>query len=97
MSWPIATWKRLFPWIISWVIGVPPAKAAARAGQVDVLKWLHARLELNCSSICTAAAKGNQLDTLRWPWLQTVCGPPCPSSQDTMSAAASGGYLDIMK
>ena len=71
------------------------ARAAAGAGQVDVLGWLHARADLDSPGISTAAAEGNQLDTLRW--LQAVCDPPCHCSHRTMSAAASRGHLDIMK
>lgn len=81
----------------TWSPGTSQCMAAAAAGQIAVLDWLHMHVKPDAwrPLVCTAAAGANKLEALRW--LQTVCSPPCPCDVEAMKKAARMGHLDILK
>lgn len=81
----------------AWTPGRNQCMVAAAAGQTAVLEWLRSHVKFGAwdSAVCTAAARANQLEALRW--LQTTFAAACPCNVYTMDAAAERGHLDILK
>ena len=74
-------------------------RAAARQGHVGVLKHWKERIprpeDLFDTDDCLQAAKGGQLEALRW--LRSL-DPPCPWDEERMCEyAARGGNLELLK
>ncbi|KAL6049491.1 Ankyrin repeat-containing domain [Balamuthia mandrillaris] len=66
--------------------------AAASAGRLDVLRWLHGQgFALSDETACVSAAKQGHLDALKWLHVHG-----CPWGTDTCEAAAFGGRLDVL-
>jgi hypothetical protein len=70
--------------------------AAARAGNVQVLRYLRSKDEPTPWDLETsyAAALGGHLETLQWLRAQD---PPCPWDDSTCTAAASTGQLPVLE
>ena len=76
-------------------------KAAARGGQLETLKWLHA---IGCEwgrsdpdpwsdpGVCGLAAKRGDLEMLRW-----AREKKCPWDEHTFTHAASGGNFELLE
>jgi hypothetical protein len=75
-----------YPW------DVRACKAAAGAGHLDVLKWLHKEGCPWDTESCEAAAKGGHLEVLKW-----LRANGCPWGARACAEAASAGHLDVLK
>jgi hypothetical protein len=70
--------------------------AAARNGQLEILKWLRAQVP-PCpwnEWACLYAAKNGHLGVLKWLRAQD---PPCPWDEWVCSCAAENGHLDVLR
>eukprot|EP00588_Corethron_pennatum_P010110 CAMPEP_0194273136 /NCGR_PEP_ID=MMETSP0169-20130528/6541_1 /TAXON_ID=218684 /ORGANISM="Corethron pennatum, Strain L29A3" /LENGTH=243 /DNA_ID=CAMNT_0039015997 /DNA_START=389 /DNA_END=1120 /DNA_ORIENTATION=+ len=82
---------------IDWVkrggkLNLKECRAAARAGQLDVLKWLRNQGCQWSEATCNAAAAGGHLGVLQW-----AREKGCSFSNRTCTAAASGGHLKVLQ
>ena len=66
--------------------------AAARNGDLEVLKALRAEDSPWNESTCTHAAQGGQLEVLKWARANN-----CPWDEGTCALAAWGGQLEVLK
>jgi len=65
---------------------------AAGAGQLNVLRWAHARGCALSKSACTAAASGGHLNCLQW-----LHEHGCPWDEETCAQAAQRNHSDILR
>ncbi|KAJ8602358.1 hypothetical protein CTAYLR_004247 [Chrysophaeum taylorii] len=65
---------------------------AARAGELEVLKWARANGCLWNESTCSEAAYGGHLGVIQW-----ARANGCPWNENTCAQAAQGGHLEILK
>ena len=78
-------------------LGKSQCTAAAKAGQIAVLAWLHDHVARSCwtSDVCRAAARANQAEALHW--LRCVCKPSCACNGEVLADVARQGWLDIIQ
>ena len=74
------------------VLSVGSCAESARAGQLEVLKYLRRHGCPWDEGTCRNAAKGGHLDVLKWAHENR-----CPWDPFTCSDAAEGGHLDVLK
>ena len=65
---------------------------AAKAGHLDVLKWIRENGFPWNEDTCSNAAKNGHLDVLKWSRENG-----CPWNEDTCSNAAKNGHLGVLK
>ena len=73
--------------------GCPVGWAGARDGDLDFLKWAMDHGAIINEDTCWGAASTGQLPVLRW--LRETVG--CPWDFQTLSAATSGGHLEVVQ
>lgn len=71
------------------------AEHCAELGYVGLLEWTRAHGSLKFEAhLCVAAARGGQLDTLKW---LRSCDPPCPWDEWTSASAAMIACLPTLE
>ena len=76
--------------------GIPITQPMAFEGRLSLLKWVKSNKKFSENvwdeSTCVAAAKGNQLEVLRW--LKDI---GCPWNKNACLFAAKEGHVEILK
>ena len=67
------------------------ANAAARLGNLQLLRWLHSAGR-PVGDVCNAAAAAGRLAVLQW-----AREHGCPWDEDTCALAARGGHLEVLQ
>jgi hypothetical protein len=77
-------------WLLRW--DWKTSAMVARAGALEVLRWVRARGCSWCEHTCTCAARGGHVDVLRWARHEG-----CRWNHHACSNAAAGGHLEALR